>query len=330
MTKTYTIIGGTGFLGQAVVSALIGTGHQVRSISRKSSVLLEKEGCVQYERDILQQDISDILEGCDGVFHFAGVVSRDPKGKGQMMELHVNGTRRVVHAAVKAGVPRIVVSSSSGTIAVSKHDCLPMGEDTTPQTDVILQWPYYCSKWFQERLAFDLGEKLGIDIVCINPSLLLGPGDWRLSSTKDVMHLLLGKIPIMPGGGISFVDVRDAAKAAVTAMEKGKAGKRYLLGGPNWTMSEFLGRLSRIAKVDAPVLRVPKVVAKSGAFLMEHWHKWKGTDSPVDAQSVELAEHFWYVDSSLAKRELDFTTSEPSQTLFDTVQFLQNELGVGS
>src|SRR5262249_43835745 len=134
----------------------------------------------------------------------------------------------------------------------------PILDESAPYpVDLCGRWPYYLSKIYQEKLALDLAPKLGLELVVINPSLLLGPGDRRGSSTGDVRKFLCRELPAVPAGGLSLVDVRDAAAAAVAAMAKGRPGARYLLGGPNWTFREFLGRLSRLSRVEGPLLRLP-------------------------------------------------------------------------
>lgn len=263
------------------------------------------------------------LDGCKRVYHLAGLVSRDPAKAQRMMQLHVDGTRRLLHACKRAGVERVVLLSTSGTIAISK-DPEPIPDETWPYpVDLCGSWPYYLSKIYQEKLALRLAAKLGIELVVVNPSLLLGPGDRRGSSTGDVRQFIVGEMSAVPSGGLSFVDARDAAAATVAAMERGRDGQRYLLGGPNWTFKEFIGRLSRIAKVDAPLLRIPsswnKVLGKAVAAL-DHAYRHRGHSAPVDRISFEMSQYFWYCDSSLAQRELGFTARDPAETLDDTVR----------
>src|SRR5207248_6355716 len=133
------------------------------------------------------------------------------------------------------------------------------------------KWPYYLSKIYEEKIAIEMSQKRGLPIVILNPSLLLGPGDVRMSSTQDVFRFLNGRIPVMPRGGISFVDVRDAARAFVNALTRGNVGERHLLGAANWEFTEFFGRLSRLARTPPPPLRLPSPVKVAAAHLMETW-----------------------------------------------------------
>jgi dihydroflavonol-4-reductase len=215
-----------------------------------------------------------------------------------------------------------VLASTSGTIGVSKDEAI-LDESAPYAEEIVAGWPYYASKIYQERLAFSHAERLGIQVVAVNPSLLLGPGDRRLSSTGDVRKFLRREIPTVPDGGISFVDARDAAEATAAALERGRAGERYLLGGPNWTMKEFFARLGRIANIAPPRLKLPSSFARWSAGMLEEVYRWRGKEPPVDRISVEMAEHYWWIDSSKAERELGFAARDPQLTLVDTVAYLR-------
>ncbi|RMH42926.1 MAG: NAD-dependent epimerase/dehydratase family protein [Deltaproteobacteria bacterium] len=325
MSRRVLVTGGTGFLGEHVVRQLVGAGDwDVRVVARSHSPVLDALDVEVIRADVTCDDaeLARALDGCDGVFHLAGLVSRDPDDGQLMMRIHVDGTRKVLRAAAAAGVPRVVVASTSGTVAVA-HDDTPRDETAPYATEIVARWPYYLSKIYQEKEAFALGDELAIEVVCVNPSLLLGPGDRRVSSTGDVQRFLNRQIPVVPKGGMNFVDVRDAAAATIAAMDRGTAGERYLLGGPNWTVEEFFGRLSRIAKVPPPRLRLPSRLQRAGASVLERVYKRFDRTPPVDRQSVEMGEVFWYVDASKARRELGFDPREPAETLVDTVRYLR-------
>jgi dihydroflavonol-4-reductase len=271
-------------------------------------------------------DAESVLRAAAGtkiVLHLAGMVSRDKKDETRMMRVHVDGTRHVFDAARAAGAERVVLASSSGTIAVSEDADTVATEDSPFAYELVKGWPYYLSKIYQEQLALKYAGHMGLPVVILNPSLLLGPGDSRGSSTEDVRRFLQKKIPVVPDGGVNFVDVRDAAAAFVAAMTRGRVGERYLLGGPNWDMKTFFGRLSRLAKVPAPRLEIPAAWARWGATLVEEWSAWRGTATSLDRQSVEMGQHFWYVDSSKAERELGFESRDPQETLLDTIRYLR-------
>ncbi len=155
----------------------------------------------------------------------------------------------------QSGVKRVVVASSSGTIAISEDpDHISTESDETP-IGIIARFPYYRRKLFAERAALAMNEPGSFEVICVNPSLLLGPGDERGSSTEDIRLFLEGRVPAVPPGGASFVDARDAAEGMILAMERGTPGERYLLTACNITLREFFGRVARIAGVRRPSSR---------------------------------------------------------------------------
>lgn len=326
---TVLVTGATGFLGEHLCRVLVERGYTVRGLARSRSGVLAELGVETIRGDVLDgPELDRALAGVAAVFHLAGAVSRDPDDAQRMMRLHVDGTRRVLERMAAAGVKKLVLASTSGTIGVSKDEEI-LDESAPYAEEIVAGWPYYASKIYQERLAFEHGERLGVDVIAVNPSLLLGPGDRRLSSTGDVRKFLKKQIPVMPDGGINFVDARDAAEATANALERGRPGERYLLGGPNWTMKEFFGRLSRVAKVRGPWLTIPEGwdgLSRKAASLVEHAYRKRGKEPPIDRISVEMSEHYWWFDSAKAERELGFEARDPQLTLHDTVEYLRRDL----
>ena len=322
------VTGGTGFLGAHVVRRLVERGERVRVLARGGVPELAELGVELVQGDVVRDldggtPLARAIEGCAQGYHLAGFVSRNPDDGQRMMRVHVDGTRRVREAASKAGVQRVVLASTSGTIAVSREPEPILDESAPYPTELVSNWPYYLSKIYQEKLALDLAATLALELVVVNPSLLLGPGDARDSSTGDVKKFLRKEIPVVPPGGMNFVDVRDAADATVAAMERGRPSQRYLLGGPNWTLKEFFGRLERISKVRGPRLRLPKLLQTRAASFLEHAYRAFDKTPPVDKMTVEMSHVFWYCDSAKAQRELGFAPRDPGETLDDTVRDLR-------
>ena len=183
-------------------------------------------------------------------------------------------------------------------------------------------WPYYLSKIYEEKLAVEFAKR-GLPVIVLNPSLLLGPGDARMSSTQDVFRFLMGRIPVMPRGGISFVDVRDAAAAFVSALTRGNTGERHLLGAVNWEFDEFFARLGRIAHRPPPLLRLPSPVKIAAAHVMERFARSQGREPDLPASDVEMGECWFFIDSSKAERALGFAPRDPVATLCDTVHYVR-------
>jgi dihydroflavonol-4-reductase len=235
----------------------------------------------------------------------------------------VEGTRNVLSAAREAGVRRVVVASTSGTIGVGEDPDRVATEADAAPVHLLSRWPYYRAKLYAERVALEANGS-GLEVVCVNPALLLGPGDVRGSSTDDVRRFLERRIPAVPPGGVSFVDARDAAEGMRLAMERGTPGARYLLTGCNLSVRDFFGRLARLSGVRAPWLPMPRSpeLARMGAKLLDG-SLLPFLDAGLDPVSVEMAHYFWYVDSSLAERELGWSPRDPVRTLADTIEDLR-------
>ncbi len=306
------VTGATGFLGTHLVRLLAQQGHEVVPFARSLG------------GDVLDAaSVSRAARGCEGVFHCAGKVSRRRQDAEALYRLHVDGTRTVLDACAAAGVRRAVIASTSGTVAVSEGEHVGIESDPAP-IGILARWPYYRSKLFAERAALEQNRD-GFEVVSVNPSLLLGPGDANGSSTEDVRLFLEGAVPAVPAGGLSFVDVRDAADAMVRAMNRGRAGERYLVGACNLTVAELFARLSRISGVRAPWVPMPRSrhVAAFGADLVERFAARLGVPTRVDSVSVQMAQCFWYVDSGKAERELGWVARDPGVTLQDTITDLR-------
>jgi dihydroflavonol-4-reductase len=319
------ITGGTGFLGSHLVRQLVEEGAKnLRVMSTSTPRWLTELGVETIEGSITKaDDVARAVEGVAEVYHLAGRVSREQEDAREMYSVHVDGTRLLCDAANACGVKTIVMASTSGTIAVrEKGEEIPDERGAQP-VDIISRWPYYASKLYQERVAMERFNGASRRLVILNPSLLLGPGDDRLSSTKVVLDFLARKINAIPAGGLSFVDARDAAAAFRAAMKDGRAGERYLLGSANWTFDKFFARLERLTNVRAPRFSFPSRLAVAGSQLIHALYKQWEKAPPVEPAEVEMAEYFWYLDSSKAERELGFSPRDPGETLLDTVKYLR-------
>jgi dihydroflavonol-4-reductase len=329
--KKILITGGTGFLGTHIVRQLIDAGEKNLRVMASSVPEWVTDAGVEAAVGSVSDrgDVAAAVRNASAIFHLAGKVSRDNEDAVAMNKVHVEGTRILCQAAKEAGVQTVVLASSSGTIAVSEDDQIV--DETFPQpVEVFSRWAYYASKYYQERAALADFDGDGRKLVILNPSLLLGPDDERLSSTKPVLDFLGRKIPYSPSGGLSFVDARDAASAFISSLEKGRHQEKYLLGAANMTFPEFFGRLERLSGISAPMLKVPKKLAMAGSSMIESVFKNWGKASPVASKEVEQAEYFWYFDSAKAEEELGFAPRDPQETLHDTIGYLRRSfLGDG-
>jgi dihydroflavonol-4-reductase len=322
--KPILITGATGFLGKHVVEQLKQRGEgPLRLLCRGTSAWENDPGVQIVRGDITSaEDVDRAVAGSRAVYHLAGIVSRDPKDNIRMYRTHVDGTRNVCEAALKHQPERVVVASSSGTIAVSRE---PVIHDETSgyKHEVVGRWAYYLSKIYAEKLALEFFQRDKLPVVVVSPALLLGPGDDRMSSTGDLALFLEGQILSMPLGGMSFVDARDCAAGVIGAMDRGRLGERYLLGGENWTFRRIVNQVAQIARIKPPIMEVGVKTSLWMAPALRRLMPIVGRKFELDDATIEMSAMFWYCDSSKAARELGFSTRDPLETLRETVADLR-------
>ena len=332
--KTILVTGATGFLGKHLIEQLKASLHSESGVSSPGRLRILCRGASPWDNDpqvevvcgdvTRQADVERAAAGATEIYHLAGVVSRNPRKNWLMYQTHVEGTRHVCQAALRHGVRKVVHVSSSGTIAVSRepaaHD-----EESGYKHELVGEWPYYLSKIFAEKLALSYFEQHKLPVVVANPSLLLGPGDDRGSSTRDVALFLQGQIMAVPLGGLSFVDARDVAAGLIAAMRSGKPGERYLLGGPNWSFREFARNLAQVSGVRAPRIQPSLGFSLLSARVLRRLLPLVGKSFALDDASIKMSALYWYCDSTKARTELGFKTRDPIETLRDTVEALRRE-----
>ncbi len=307
------VTGANGFLGRHLLEVL-SREHEVVGMCRREMSL--GVACVQ--GDVTDEpSLVAAFEGCEAVIHAAGSVSHRAEDAALMWSVHVEGTANVLSACRKAGVRRLVHVSSSGTIACSR-DMDPVANEASPSPLTLIQsWPYYRCKLFSEQAVLAAED---IEVVCLNPSLLLGPGDRTGGATSSVRYFLEDRLSAIPSGRLSFVDVRDVAVAAALALEKGEPGQRYLLGATNMTFVAFYERLARITNRDRVRWNLPSFTKKVLNFFPELGAEaGLGFGKKIPRMEVLMACHNWAVDAGRAKRELSWRPRDPTQTLRDTV-----------
>lgn len=247
-----------------------------------------------------------------------------------MWETNVVGTMNVMRAA-KAAKCRVVYASSSGTVGCSKRRGY-VANDNAPYCDEIAQhWPYYRSKIESEIQAMEYARNNDLELMVMRPSMMLGPDDFYLRATKLIWNFLERKIPFTPLGGVSFVDVRDAAEAFKAAMVVNRPNSTYLLGSKNCSIEDLFNILEQISGVAKPKLKLPAIVAKAASLALDTTNrkllnKW---DPGVDPVRVEMANHFWNIDWSRSTKELKFKPRSFERTLADTINWLRDAKAKG-
>lgn len=315
--STWLVTGATGFLGRHLVRALLQRGDRVRALVRSNPSDPLPGGVELAFGDVLTEEtLAPAMTGVDGVFHLAGRVQREG-GRDVLFALHVDGTANVLRAMASTGVKRVIMASTSGTVACSREPIV-FDDHAADAMDVVKQWPYYASKIHAEAVARRMAANLGLDLVLLRPSLLLGPEDVGGSSTEDVRRFIAGDIPVVPKGGISFLDVRDCADTFVKAMDRARPGEAYLLGAANMSLRDFFVLVANVADVEPPVAELSKRYWGVGSEMLQMAASLGIIERPERA-SVEMATHWWWCDWSRACAEIGHSPRSPIETLEDTI-----------
>jgi dihydroflavonol-4-reductase len=318
------VTGGNGFLGSALVRQLAERGDTLRLTRRRRSKL---DNLKDVEHEVVQCDVLDraavrrALKGVDRVFHVAGLVSMRRDDSDKLFEVNVGGTRTVLEECLRAGVERVVYTSSVGAIGTA-----PEGGATDERqvfTAGHLGIPYINSKHEAEGEAFRLAAR-GLPVVVVNPAYVFGRGDVYGRATSIVRRFMLGRITAYVPGALNVVDVQDVARGHVLADELGAVGERYILGNRNYTLDRLFADLARVSGVEPPALRLSPGVALRLAQAAE-----MAGAGPISVQEVRLASHWWTYKNTKAKRELGWRTSPHEDTIEATVDWYRDRLGHG-
>ncbi len=284
----YFVTGGTGFIGANVVRHLLDRGHEVVCLVRKANLALEGLPVTLVNAAITDAEaLAPLVQGCDGIYHVAGLFDASPGGQARMREIHVTGTQALLRAAEKAGVRRVLVCSSSVTVGFGSREA-PGDEDSPIDPDRIYGTSgalraYYNTKLQSERMA--AGWK-GVETVIVNPDYILGAWDIKPTSGQLIVTMAKNLIPFYPKGGKCFQDADDCALGHILAFEKGQSGRRYLLGNENLSYHEFMTMVAEVVGRPAPMIPVPDWAlglagAVGGQLLALDPHRFAGLDPNV-------------------------------------------------
>ncbi len=313
------LTGSTGFLGRHVADALVAAGHPVVALVRRLGA--ERPGMRQLRGDLEDSaSIERALEGARAVVHVAGLVSTAARDRRRLFAVNAIGARNLLDAAAAAGVRRIVFTSSTSAVGALREDRpeAALAEDASFDLHA-LDVPYLQSKRVAHEAALRARER-GAPVVVLSPSFALGPGDWRLTSSELVDAFVRRRLPGYLAGGLNAVDVRDLARAYVSALEHPEPAPHYILAGAdNLNSRAFFTRLARCSGIAAPRLALPRWAA----LVAGRCAQWAVPGGSLSAASVRLGSLYWYFDASLARRELGFATRPLDQTLRSAVDWVR-------
>ena len=300
------LTGATGFVGSHVARALAEQGADLRLLVRANS---NTKNIDDVKADRVTGDLRDPaslekgIAGCDVVFHVAAdyrLWVRDPD---EMYRANVEGTRAILEAARKNRVRRVVYTSSVATMGFTSNG-QPADEDSPVSLDKMIG-PYKRSKFMAEQVAIE-AARAGQDVVIVNPSTPVGERDIKPTPTgRIVVDFLKKKFPAYVDTGLNLVDVRECARGHIAALEKGRSGERYILGGENLTLKQILDKLAAITGLSSPKIRVPYVLALATGVVDEIvTGRIRGREPRATIDAVRMGRKKMFVSSAKAEREL--------------------------
>ena len=316
------VTGATGFVGANVTRLLVADGCRIRVLARPTSRLAALEGCpVQVIRgDILDPGaLRPAVEGCRVVFHAAADYRLWAQEPGEIYRTNVDGTRNVLEACARAGVERVVYTSSVGTLGIPRRG--GAGTETTPVGLDDMIGPYKRSKFLAERVAEEYAAS-GLGVVIVNPTNPIGPWEVKPTPTGQmIVDYLLGRMFGTLDTGLNLIHVADVARGHVLAARLGRVGEKYILGCRNCSLTEIFGMLARITGIRAPRLRLPHALIFLVALLNEGLARATGRPPRVPLAGVRMARAHMYWSAEKAVRELGLPQTPVERALRDAVDW---------
>lgn len=319
------VTGATGFVGAAVVRALIKTGVEVRVLARRDS---DFSNLQQFKIDGAYGDLRDkdslrkALAGCGQLYHVAAHYALWARDPAIFYDVNVTGTKNLMEAARDVGTDRIVYCSTIGAIGLPPGGGL--GTEETPVALEQMAGHYKRSKYLAEQEVLALAKQ-GLPVVIVNPSAPVGEGDVKPTPTGQmIVDFMKGRMPAYIETGMNIVDVDDVAAGHLLAMQKGRIGERYILGTKNLMLRDIFEILSRLTGVAMPSVKLPRELILPLAYLNLAFSWVTGIPPRIPLEGVKMAKYKMHYDCSKAIRELGIPQTPPEVALEKAVRWFRD------
>ena len=311
MTKKILVTGATGFIGSNLCRGLLESGYQVRAFHRETSSLALIND-LQLEHAVgdlyIPHTLEAAMQGVDGVFHTASKVDYW-RGSDSIYKSTVGGTRHVLEAALKAGVNRVVYTSSVASLGVpdqklpGNHPSLLMNE--THAWNYRPEWFRYGHAKYLAEMEVQKAVAQGLDAVIVNPSMVLGPGDTNRISGEIVIQVARGIVRFGIPGGMNAIHIKDAVRGHILALEKGLCGERYILGAENKSFLEFIQITANVVGRKPPKRVIPSWILRPMARPLDLLCRF--VPMPFNGDLLRFSNQNMFYDNTKAQQKLGLT-----------------------
>jgi dihydroflavonol-4-reductase len=323
--KRVLVTGASGFIGSAVVRAFLSAGYAVRALVRPTS---RRDNLAGLDIEIVEGDVCDpvaitrAMAGARYVAHVAADYRLWAPDDATIMRTNVEGTRTMMHASLAVGVERVVYTSSVATVAL-RADGEP-ADETQPIASAKSVGAYKASKIVSEGLVATMIATDALPAVIVNPSTPIGPRDIRPTPTgRMIVAAASGRIPAFVDTGLNLVHVDDVARGHLAALERGRIGERYILGGENVPLADMLREVARMVGRRAPRLKLPRAPLYPLAMVSEMLAAIARREPLLTREGLRMSRQRMFFSSAKAERELGFRARPYREGLHDAIEWFR-------
>ncbi len=324
----YFVTGATGFIGLNLSERLAESGHQVRALVRSETKgkLLDHSNISKVYGNLNDDSVLDkAIEGVDAIFHLAAYAQPYSANKFRYNELNAAATKKIYELALKHQVKRVVFTSTAGTFGPSFKK--PVNEETVRKIDFLNE--YESTKFIAEKITKDIVLS-GLDIVVVHPTRVYGPGLISKSNAITLMikNYIKGLWRVIPGDGTktgNYVFVEDVVDGHILAMNKGKTGHQYLLGGDNMSYTDFFKLLKAVSRKNYILVKIPLWMLKSFAGIQMQLAVLLNKMPLLPPKWVNKYLYNWAVSSEKARKELGYNPISLEEGFKKTIEWLNKK-----
>ncbi len=321
------ITGATGFVGSALLRLLVKQDYDLQILKRPGA---NTHNLFDFDIKVIEGDLQNIeslesaVDSCEQVFHVAADYRLWVPDSKDMFKTNIDGTRNLIKVAKKAGVKKIVYTSSVATLGTNQDGT--SANETTFSTLENMVGTYKKSKFLAEEAVMDLIKNEACPVTIVNPSTPVGPGDIKPTPTgKIILDTIRNRMPAYVETGLNIAHVDDVAHGHLLAMQRGKIGERYILGGDNMSLESIINYLCSIEKINPPKIKLSHNFILPIAWIMECISKFTHSEPLVTTDGVKMSKKIMYFSSDKAKRELGYNARPASEALDDAVSWFNKE-----